>query len=101
DRLVYKALHPLEIDLGGALDDDVHPHRLRGEAADELQPRSEFVAVDVDHGERLDDADAASLGDRRHQLGIAARVHGAADERHLDAELAGDGSVEEGHWARL
>ena len=61
------------------------------------QPGAEFVAVDVDQGERLDDADAARLGDRGHQLRVAARIHGAADQRHLDAELAGDGVSRSDH----
>src|SRR6266508_3469312 len=61
DRLIHEPLHPLQVDLGGTLDDDIHPHRLGREAADELQALAELVPVDVDHGERLDYPDAAGL----------------------------------------
>jgi hypothetical protein len=40
----------------------------------------------------LDDADPPGLRDGRDQLGVAARVHGAAHERHLDARPAREGS---------
>ena len=35
---------------------------------------------------KLDDADAARLGDGGHQFRVGAGVHGAADQRHLDTE---------------
>ena len=61
------------------------------------RPGAEFMAVDVDQGERLDDADAAGLGGGGHQLRVAARVHGAAEERHLDPELLGERGLQQRH----
>ena len=54
-------------------------------------------AVDVDQGQGLDDADAAGGRRRSHRIGVAARVHGAADQRDLDAGVLGEGGFEDGH----
>src|SRR6185436_20417798 len=49
------------------------------------QAVSDLDAVDERERHRLNDADRTRLGGGRHQLDVAAGVHGAADQRHLDA----------------
>jgi hypothetical protein len=61
---------------------------------DELETLPELVPVDVGKRDRLDDADPAGVGHGRDQLGVAAWVHGAADERHFDSGVAGQRCVE-------
>ena len=74
-------LHPAPVGLGGGLDERVHADGLpAGQAADEAQSLAEVVAVDVGEGDGLHDAQAAGRRHRRDQLGVAARVHRAADE---------------------
>ena len=92
ERHVDPALHALAVGLRGLLDERVHADRLRGEPPDEAQPLAEVVAVDVGERDGLDDADAARLRHRGHELGVAARVHGPAEERDLDAGRPGEGS---------
>jgi hypothetical protein len=83
--------------------DDLRPDAARKATADTVftngriytvnarAPLAEAVAVDVRQRDGLDDPDAARLGHRGHELGVAAGVHGAADERHLDAGGPGEG----------
>src|SRR5690242_11463280 len=55
------------------------------------------MAVDVGERDWLDDADRAGVGDRGDQLGVAAGIHGPADQGDLDPRLPGEG----GHPIRL
>ncbi len=52
--------------------------------------------MDVGQRHRLEHAEAAGLGGRGDQLGVGAGVHRAADDRHLDPGVAGEGGVERG-----
>ena len=71
--------------LGRRLDQGVHADGFPvGESPDEPQALPKIVAVNEREGYRLDDPDPACLGNRRNQFRIAARVHGAADERDVD-----------------
>ena len=49
------------------------------------QPRAQLASVHVDERQRLHDRHRARRGRRPDELGVAARVHGAADQRHLGA----------------
>jgi len=84
--------HALVISPRRGLDERVHAHRLGGEPPDVPEPFAELVAMDVRERNRLDDPDAAGIGDRGDQLRIAARVHGAADQRHLDSRVSRESS---------
>ena len=85
ERHIHPVHHPLVIGLRGRLDERVHADRFAGQPLDEAEPFAELVAMDIGERNRLHDAEAAGIGHRRDELGIAAGVHGAADERHLDA----------------
>ncbi len=92
---VHPALHPVPVGPGRGLDEGVHAHRPVRHPSDLPEPVLEVPAVDVRQGDGLDDADAAGVRGRGHQLGVAARVHGAADEGHLDAGVPREPGVED------
>jgi hypothetical protein len=60
ERDVHVALHALEIELRGLLDQHVHTDRPRGQAADELEAVAELLPVHVFQRQRLHDADPAA-----------------------------------------
>ena len=66
------------------------PMGFDGQRADAAQAGAELVLVHERERDGLHHAEAAGLGHGGDELGIAARVHGAADERHLDAGVAGE-----------
>ena len=93
--------HPLVIRPGGSFDEGVHPHRRRREGPDETETLPEVVAVDIGKSHGLDDAQPAGIGNRRNQLRVGTRIHGAADEGHADAGVPGEGGVEAGGEAHV
>jgi hypothetical protein len=82
---VHPAPHPFAVLARGLLDEGVHADRPAGEPADEAEALPKLVAVHPGQRDRLNDAEPSGLGDRCYQLRVAAGVHRAADERHLDA----------------
>ena len=94
DRDVHPALHAIEVEPGRPLDQDVHADGLVGEPADQADPLTEIVPVHVDHREGLDDPDAARMRNGGHELRVGARVHGTADQRHVDPCIPREGGVQ-------
>src|SRR5690606_33463675 len=88
ERDVDPAFHPFAVHARAALEQRVHADRFAREAADVAESFAEVVAMDVRERQWLDDADTAVLGHCRDELGVTARIHRAADDRQLDAELA-------------
>ena len=80
------------------------PIGLRCELPDEAEPVPKVVTVHERQRQRLHDAERARVRDRRDQLGIAAGIHRAANERDLDACVGGERGCSEcsgelGGWA--
>ena len=96
ERHVHPAHHPLVVGPRRGLDEGVHADRPAGEPPDEAEPLAEVVAVHVGERDRLHDAEPAGLRHRGDELGIAAGIHGAADERHLDPGLPGERGAGQG-----
>ncbi len=82
------------IGAGRLLDQGIHPNRPIGQSSDQAEPFAEIMAVDIGQGDGLNDADPSRGGHCGDQLRVAAGVHRAADERHLDAGLVGERGVE-------
>jgi hypothetical protein len=94
ERLVYPALHSGAIVAAGLFDQRVEADGLStGEPHCQAQAGAELVSVHVGERNRLDDSDASGSGNRANELRVAARVHGAADERHADARVAAEFSA--------
>ena len=101
DRHVHPARHALEVQPGGLLDQHVHADRFRGEPANQLKSLPQLMSVHEHHRQGLDDPDAAGFGHGGDELRVGAWEHGAADERHGDTRVPGEGGVEpaRGHGA--
>ena len=89
--------HPLMIPPGRRLDERVHPDGPVGQSLHVAEALAEVVAVDVCQAHGLQDPDPPGLRGRGHELRIAARVHGAADQRHLDPGVLRQRGREGGH----
>ena len=100
-------LHSALVSLGRGLDESVHADGFAArQLPDEAQAFAEVVAVDVGQGDGLDHAQAARGGNRGHELGIAAGVHGSAEDRRFHPRMGQetlDGLVVEtgGHWIAI
>jgi hypothetical protein len=71
------------------------PDRLApAQPVDETQAFAKVVTVDVGQRDRLNDADPPAAGHRGHQLGLLHGYMAPQIERHVDARLGGEASLD-------